>query len=315
MVVLIIDDNLAIREAIKDVLVNAGYDVRITDDASEAPVLAFDQENDFIFLNADFAGNGLAIVDKMCGISQENNSDIILVCDRKASVPTDNPYIKAKLIKPFRSADILNSMDEVRNTVQGLDEFSASPKEDKYTFRRRDAYEYVSSMEDMNLEFGTSYVLFQDTPKMVYRTASSFGAAGNDLLVVSSVKQKAVKEKIKCKSVETIYLTTTSKNEFADVYKLGTTLDIISDFIKRTAHPTIVFDNLNILIEKNGINSVMVLINEIMKEKQFRNLSLIVSVNVHEFTDKDKNILKSKLKLYNPPAPKFVEGNKSKEKR
>ena len=106
-------------------------------------------------------------------------------------------------------------------------------------------------------------------------------------------------EKLKGCNLETVTLEVKSKGEFSDVYRLGTLINQVTEFVSRVERPVVVMDNLNQLINRNGMNPVLMMLDELTapSEKPF---TLIASVDAHGFSDKDRSILKNLLNHYVP---------------
>ncbi|MFA6804740.1 MAG: response regulator [Candidatus Methanomethylophilaceae archaeon] len=302
MKVLVVEDNLAIGEVLKEVLTGANYSVQIEDKSDSVAEMALDGTYDFVLLDADMeGGNGLKIIDRMCETESETKVRVIVLKGAQKDIPTDNPYVKALIQKPFLSSDITTVLADVNNMEDDQNEIvrPARPvKEKAGLFKKKYAEINARSMEEMGLEFGRSYVLFQDTTRAVYSVTASFGKDKASILMVTTAKSKAMSERFRGCTVSTIPLDIRNKGEFFDVYRLGTMLSQIEDFIKEADRPLVVFDNLNTLIYKNGMNSVLTLIHEIVTADYGKPFSLVVSVNARDFTDKDKYILKSHLEQY-----------------
>jgi CheY-like chemotaxis protein len=311
MKILVIEDNLAIGQIIKEILSDANYDVQIKDNSEAAAKMALDPRYDFIIIDADFEGNnGLKVIDSMCDIQTEKKARVIILRSAGEKVPSDNNYVKAIVTKPFLSSDILDAIEDINNIEEDKVENVKPDKKESRRLKRKAEPELGKSLEEMGLEFGKSYVLFQDNTREVYRVTASFGVDDCNLLMITTAKEKAMQERFRGCKIETIGLVISSFDEFSDVYHLGTMLNQINDFISKSKKPVVVFDNLNTLIYKNGTNSTFMLIHEVTSARYGKPFSLVVSVNAREFTDNDKYILKSHLEYYTPKEIKPTEVKK-----
>ncbi len=310
MKVLVIDDNMAIGEILKEVLTDAGYEVVINDNVEIAAKTALDPLYDFVILDTGIDGNnGLKILDSMLNIESDTKARVVVLSYEGEVIPFDSPYVKAVVTKPFLSSDIIFAINAAENRDNDGEVYRPEKRELRI-FKKKIEPQAAESMADMGLEHGKSYILFQDNNKAVYRVTASFGSDHADILMITNAKQKTMEERFRGFSIETISLSIDSNEEFKDVYRLGTILNRIEKFIEESDKPVIVFDNLNVLIYKNGMNSVFMLIHEIVSAKYGKSFSLVVSVNAHDFTDKDRYILKDHLELYASPEMKPREGKK-----
>jgi len=311
MKVLVIDDNLAIAQVINEILTDAGYEVHIKDRTDSAAKMALDSKYDFVIIDADMEGNnGLKVIDAMSDMQTEKKAKVIILRSAGEKVPSDNNFVRAIVTKPFLSSDILLSLEDIKNTEDDKAEVVKPEKKEPRKLRKRTEAVIGSSLEEMGLEFGKSYVLFQDNTKEVYRVTASFGMDGCDVLIITSAREKAMKERFRGCKIDTIGLVIYSFDEFSDIYHLGTMLNQINDFISKSKRPVVVFDNLNTIIYKNGMNSSLTLIHEVISSRYGKPFSMVVSVNARDFTDKDKYILKSHLEDYIPTDVKPKEVKK-----
>lgn len=309
MNVLIIDDNVAIREALIDVLTGSGSSAWIADNPDDAAKMAMDPRFDIVVLDADAEGGmGLQVIDAMVAADVHSMPRILVIRSPEVPIPSDNTFVRGVLDKPFSSSDLLDKIEDIKNTAADDEHVRHKPAREHWPLFLRKKEDAVKGgdLADTGLEFGKSYVLFQDNSKAAYAAAAAFGASGYNLLAVTSAKPKAMMEKLKGHSLETVTLEVKSKGEFSDVYRLGTLINQVGEFVSRAERPVIFFDNLNQLINRNGMNPVLMMVDE-LTAPMAKPFTLIVSVDAHGFSDKDRAILKNLLNYYIP-------GNGRKEK-
>ena len=299
MKVLIIEDSLAIQELLKEILENHGDTVETVDNFEKAVEYIDGQQYEFAILDTDmFDGNGLKLLDMLDEESPSKTRIVVLRAGDEA-IPEDSQYVKGIIDKPFLTSDVTNILEDIRNMAS--DSIVPVKQRREHTIiKTRLAPEPCRTMSDMGLEFGRSYVLFQDTAKAVYEVASSFGQGGCEILTITAMREKAMKERFRGFDNEVISITYMLKGGKSEVYPLGTLIDKIADFVDRMERPVIVFDNLNQIINRNGMNTVLTMLHQIMTTDYKKNISIVISVNAREFSDKDKNILKSRFIYYSP---------------
>ena len=308
MNVLIIDDNVAIREALREALAESGHAAWVADTAEAAAKMALDPRFDVTIIDADAEGGmGMPVIDALEASQLQTSPKVLVIRSPEVPIPSDSIFVRGILDKPFSSSDVLDKIEDIRNTADDDEHTRRKPvKSHRPIFRRKEETARGGELSETGLEFGKSYVLFQENPKAAYSAAASFGASGYSILAVTSAKPKAMAEKLKGCNLETVTLEVKSKGEFSDVYRLGTLINQVTEFVSRVERPVVVMDNLNQLINRNGMNPVLMMLDELTapSEKPF---TLIASVDAHGFSDKDRSILKNLLNHY-------VPGNGGKER-
>ncbi|MDR3206235.1 MAG: response regulator [Candidatus Methanoplasma sp.] len=286
MKVLIIDDNLAIRNVLAEVLTDAGYEVDSAVSSDEA-VRKIRAGCDIALLDMDADGGaGLRMIDDMRDEDLRGLS-IILLRSWNEQVPRDNALIRGYIQKPFRSSDVLNKISE---TVRG-----------EHDDRKAKKQEPKRSPGDGRVEFGKSYMFFEDAPRTVYTAAESLCGDGCEALVISVSREKAVKERVGNSNVDVLRLSFKRLSSYQDVYKLGTAIDRVRTFVERAEHPAVVFDGLDPLIERNGMNSVLMMMHRILTSSYGKKISVLASANPKNFTGKDREILLNHMTDYYEP--------------
>ncbi|MDR3282311.1 MAG: response regulator [Candidatus Methanoplasma sp.] len=286
MKVLIIDDNLAIRDVLAEILADAGHETDSAVSADEV-VVKIRSEPDVVLLDMDMAGGGgLRLIDDMHDESLKRLK-IILLRSWNEQVPRDSALVRGYVQKPFRSSEILDKISEVVRGEQ--DDRKAKAPEPK---RRPD---------EERVEFGRSYMLFDDAPRAVYAVAEAVCKEGCDALIISVSREKAVKERVDNMDAEVFRLSFKRLSNYFDVYKLGTVIDRVRTFVESRDRPVVVFDNLDPLIERNGMNSVLMMMHRILTSSYGKKTSILASANPKMFTDKDAEILLNHMTDYYEP--------------
>jgi CheY-like chemotaxis protein len=111
--IIVVEDEESIRELLRRVLVDAGYDVALAPDAPTALTLAAEASPDVMFLDLNLPGaNGLWLADQ---IREQHPTTAMVLATADAAVP---PYqslrrgIVGYLLKPFRRADVIRVAEE-----------------------------------------------------------------------------------------------------------------------------------------------------------------------------------------------------------
>ncbi|MCL1978976.1 MAG: DUF835 domain-containing protein [Methanomassiliicoccaceae archaeon] len=157
----------------------------------------------------------------------------------------------------------------------------------------------ASSAKD-GVTFGSSYVMFQSGPDAVNDLISRFGNEGYDVLVVTAGKKKTVKKRFGRSNVEALTMKIRFFGGHFNIYGLGTMIDSVMDFIAKNERPVVAFDDLSKIIERNGMNSTLAAVHQLITEKYDKDKSFLVSADPEGFTDKDKKILLNHMAYHDP---------------
>ncbi|MCK9322707.1 MAG: response regulator [Candidatus Methanomethylophilaceae archaeon] len=300
MKVLIIDDNVAIQEILKEILIDADYEVETADTVDVAVGKVVSSEYDFIILDVDMlGGDGFGIIDRVHEEDVSRKMSVIILRTGDEQIPTDNAFIKGHIQKPFKSSDVLDAIDAVKALSMPQEEVVKQKKEYRH-FKKKDAVQTVKSLAERKIVFGESYVLFEDNSKAVADVILSFGQEGYDIMLITSGKVKATQERYRGSNIDIRTLSSKPRGGYFNVYKLGTMISNIISFVNEKERPVIVFDNLNQLIDRNGMNSVFMMLHQVFLVETDKKHTFVVSVSTRDFTEKDKNILLDHLNYYNP---------------
>ena len=82
-----------------------------------------------------------------------------------------------------------------------------------------------------------------------------------------------------------------------DIQGLGSLMVYINDFVKGHYRPVVVFDNFGDMVERDGLNNVLVMFHQ-MVIGSTDDVTFAVSVDPSILTDKDRNILLHDMKQY-----------------
>lgn len=303
MKVLIIDDNVAIQEIIKDVLLEDGHLVRSAGSISEGVRKTIQFEPEAIFIGFTVGGvrgtsffNEPEIKQYLDGKRQMN---VIIVRTPMEKVD-ENPNIIGQLVKPFTSDDIRKMMEEATDSVRKfvLDQNKkhtsrTKPQKNKNGFFSRFHKKEQVPHEEMrsDVELGKSYIFFEDEPKDLYRFIAMFVNQPFSVLVVTSDKVKAIKERFSYgENLEVISMSYGVKNDSVDIRSLGTLVVKLRDFIRTRENPVVFIDNVNDMIETDGFNDTLRMIHYLMHSDMDVCKSFAISVDARGMSEKERNI-------------------------
>ncbi len=299
MKILIVDDNVAIQEIIRDILVDEGHIVRIAGTVPEAVSKVSDFHPDVIVLDTKIGDDdGLRVITQIKELYPGLRPNVILLKGSTEIVPTDNPYIKAGIDRPFRSGDLLETLKDIRVETLEAEEIkkekrSRHDREKKERRLKRRSRIQPGNNETLSLNgvaFGNSYVTFEETPSMIYEFIGMFDPETYDVMVITADRGKAVKERFSYDGMEIVPLVSIEKKGRIGIKELGTLMDHIVRFIRGHGRPVIVFDTFNDIIVANGINESLLLIQQLTAGR-FGTCTFALSVGRENLTDKDRRIL------------------------
>jgi Response regulator containing CheY-like receiver, AAA-type ATPase, and DNA-binding domains len=290
MNVLIIDDNAPILEVLVDILKDAGHKVDTAESESDAITLAVRSHPDIVFLDMDM-NDGVArnIVEKLQDMSLTVN--VIVLRSWYEQIPRDSTVIKGSIQKPFKSTDIIEKVEALMPEDEDHKRPVAEKKEDESEFK---------SAGKKTISFGSSYVMFQNDARTVDSIVYSLKREGCDVLLVTPGKKKTIRERFGVANVEVHLMSLKLLGGHFDIYRMGTMIEAVKKFIHEKEMPFIVFENINPMIKRNGMNSVIVAIHQVVTAEYNKRTSFMVCVDVKDFTEKDKEILLNYMEYYHP---------------
>lgn len=313
MKVLVVDDNVAIQEILKDILIENGHIVKIAGSIGDAVKEILEFKPDAILLDA-FVNDedGLQILTRAHEIDGNLDISAILVKGVNDEAPHDNPHIKATVNKPFKSSDItaaLNQLmakkEEERLAKEGnkksvFGSLFGKKKEKKEEHIAVDdaavVAEYIASDSPL---FGRSYVFFEKEPKKIYEFIKIFDAKDYSFLIISSENAKAVKQISGVETAEIITLSGSGRGRTIDIKAMGTLMVTIKEYVRQHDNPIVLIDNFTDMIDSNGLNNSLLFIHQLIKNRDSdRPVSFLVSVDQSILTMKDRNILLGDMSEY-----------------
>ena len=116
MKILIVDDNVAIQEIVKDILAEEGHNVRVARTVEEAVSKAEDFEPDVIVLDSLVGDeDGLHLLTILKDEAPGLTPKVILLKGPAELAPNDDPMIRACVDKPFKSTDITAALRKIQD--------------------------------------------------------------------------------------------------------------------------------------------------------------------------------------------------------
>lgn len=295
MKILIVDDNVAIREIVADILTVDGKEVEKAGTVAEAIGKIETFKPDALILDSQLAEeSGLTLLDS---IEAYPDMRAIILTKGKEVLPKDTASIYGYVQKPFKSNEI---MDKVRALEEEMD--VKHTKEKKFKFKLFGKHADKEVIDDgLPVRFGKSYVVFENEPNSVYKIAGHFLSKGCDVLILTSEKIKSITERYKDqeKEIKVIGLSPKVRVGYIEMSRLGTVIDQVKKFINERDKPVIIFDNLEGMIAINGLNTVVTMLYQVNHGVD-KTSTLVVSTRDDRLTDKDKELFLHDMERFYP---------------
>ena len=303
MKALIVDDNVAVQEIIRDILAERGHIVRLAGTVDEAVEKIKDFEPDVILLDSKVGEeDGLHVISRTAEVLPDFEPRVILVKSANEIAPKDIPEIRGIVDKPFKSAEILDAVGHLQESEAQAEVAESArkkakkdkvkkPKESRRLRRKKKTVqEPVPDLSESGIVFGRSYVVFEPFPDRIYTFVSRFDTSEYDLLMVTTDRAKAIKERFSYSTMDIIPLTSSGRSGSEDIRALGSVMVRINEFLRRNEHPVIIFDSFGEIIAANGLNTSLLMLQQLMAGATGPS-TFAVSVDGSPLTDKDRGIL------------------------
>lgn len=301
MKALIVDDNVAVQEIIRDILSERGHIVRLAGTVDEAVEKIKSFEPDAILLDSKVGEEGgLHVISRIGEELPGFEPKVILIKSANEIAPTDIPAIKGLVDKPFKSADILDAIGHLQESEAQAEVAEAERKKAKKVKTKKDGGilrrkrtkmpEPVPDLSRSGIVFGRSYTVFEPYPDRIYTFVSRFDTSEYDVMMITTDRAKAIRERFSYRNMEIVSLTSNGRSGSEDVRSLGTVMVRVNEFIRRNERPVIVFDSFGEIIAANGLNTSLLMLQQLMAGAT-RVCTFAVSVDRTPLTDKDRGIL------------------------
>ncbi len=309
MKILIVDDNVAVQEIIRDILVERDHNVRLASTVDEAVEKIKSFEPDVVMLDS-WVGDedGMHVISRTREEVPNFDLKVILIKSSGELAPTDNPNIKGWVDKPFKSSDIIDAIAALKvaeaEAVHAEEERKKSRRRTKqksfaglFSRTRSVSQEPVQDLSVNGIVFGSSYLIFEPEPEKVYEFVSMFDPAKYSLMIITSDRAKAIKERFSYDDMDVLPLTSGGRSGSMGIQSLGSMMARISKFIGEKERPVVVFDTFGDIIDANGMNLSLLMLQQLMTGTT-KTCTFVVSVDEAPLTDKDRGILLHNMQIY-----------------
>ena len=208
----------------------------------------------------------------------DSGPSVMVVRTIYETVPTDCPFVKASLVRPFTA-------EQLSDAIKAL-----IPKEKKAEvpklFSTQHASDPETELERMKLTYGESYVVFEERPIIIHQVMQVFANAGYDMLLLTHLRASVAREKYGLDMGAEVFTLSGSN------YPLGTMITAVQDFLGKKKKPLIAFGDLDNIIEHCGVDLTMRSIQQILSLRKSRGkFTLLTSVDDSLLTDNVRRLL------------------------
>lgn len=290
---LLLDRNDLVTKAMASILKAEGHEVSIERHIDDGVAMVPVFKPDIVVLDNGIDGEeGFQFIVRAHQAQPDASFRVILTKDPGDSSPADTSKVVADLDKPFGTEEFLEAVDKAINAV------SSVPAPTKRRISLPQGFKKPEPVKPLpgppilanDARFGQSYVFFEVEPSDVYSFVESFDPKEYQVMIVTSMKMKAMKERFFVMKPEVITLSGGRKAGALDIAELGTAMVRINEFIDASPMPVVVFDNFREISEVNGLNRAVVLLHQIIDNPKKRK-TVAVSVDGSSLSAKDRSIL------------------------
>jgi len=315
MKVLVVDDNIAIQEILKDILMEQGHVVRLSGSINDAIDEILEFEPNAILLDSVVNDeDGMKILAHAHEKNRELSLDTVLIKSVNEETPQDSTFIKAVVNKPFKSTDIVAALNILvskkeeerveaekskRNSGGFLNKLKKNKREPVQSAPAPVAEEAIVAeyLAGEGPMYGRSYVFFEREPSRIMKLVNIFSPKDYSILVISSENAKAVTQTYGTDEIEVATLSSASRGRLMDINALGTLTVFIKEYISSHNKPVVIIENFTDIIDSNGLNDSLMFIHQLVRSAG-KKATLAISVDPSILTAKDRSILLGDMSEY-----------------
>ncbi len=294
-----------------------GFETKVSSTVDEAIEDNRTFRPDMVILDTSIQdGSGMDYLAAQTPVEEENETrkerkkkmegpPILVVRTVYEVVPTDCPFVKATLVRPFTTEELLDSVKELiskediekaisskrshRKKDESSDSEEISPEAKKKLSRLyEDAYALDPKVEltRMGLYFGESYVFFEEQPIVIHQAVQAFANAGMDMFLLTPVRAKVARERFGLDIGAEVFTLSGSR------YPIGTMIEAVKNFVRTKKLPLVAIGDLDNIIQQCGIDITLRAIRQILSFRDDKTrFTLLVSVDETLLPTNIRNLL------------------------
>ncbi len=317
MKALVIEDRKAMEQMFCGTLEKFGFETKVSSTVAEAIEDNSSFHPDLVILDSSIEnGSGTDYLTALIPVEEVNETrkerkkkmegaPILVVRTANDVVPTDCPFIKASLVRPFTTDQLLECIKEIISE----DDIERAVSE-KRSFRKKDGdsdHEVLSDkskkrlsklysdtpaidpkveLARMGMIYGESYVFFEEQPIVIHQAVQIFANAGYDMFLLTPVRAKVARERFGLDIGTEVFTLSGSK------YPIGTMIEAVKNFVRTKKMPLVAIGDLDNIIQQCGIDITLRAIRQILSFRDDKTrFTLLVSVDDSLLVANIRNLL------------------------
>ena len=244
-------------------------------------------------------GTGMSFISAVTPVEEEKESrkerkkkiedgpGILVIRTIYETVPTDCPFVKASLVRPFTAQQLTESI----KAIVPKEKRAEAPQ----LYKEIQASNPEVELQRRGITYGESYVFFEERPVVIHQVMQIFSNAGYDMLLVTHLRAKVAREKFGLDKGAEVFTLSGSN------YPLGTMITAVQDFLSKNKYPLVAIGDLDIIIEHCGLDMTMRAIQQMLSLRKTRStkFTVLVSVDGNLLTQNVRGLLTGMMTEYN----------------
>ena len=300
MKALVIEDRTTMSQMFCGILEKFGIEHKLSTTVSDALEEMTAYKPQIVILDSSVdRGTGMSFISAVTPVEEEKESrkerkkkiedgpGILVIRTIYETVPTDCPFVKASLVRPFTAQQLTESI----KAIVPKDKRAEAPQ----LYKEIQASNPEVELQRRGITYGESYVFFEERPVVIHQVMQIFSNAGYDMLLVTHLRAKVAREKFGLDKGAEVFTLSGSN------YPLGTMLTAVQDFLSKNKYPLVAIGDLDIIIEHCGLDMTMRAIQQMLSLRKTRStkFTVLVSVDGNLLTQNVRGLLTGMMTEYN----------------
>ena len=300
MKALVIEDRTTMSQMFCGILEKFGIEHKLSTTVSDALEEMTAYKPQILILDSSVdRGTGMSFISAVTPVEEEKESrkerkkkiedgpGILVIRTIYETVPTDCPFVKASLVRPFTAQQLTESI----KAIVPKDKRAEAPQ----LYKEIQASNPEVELQRRGITYGESYVFFEERPVVIHQVMQIFSNAGYDMLLVTHLRAKVAREKFGLDKGAEVFTLSGSN------YPLGTMITAVQDFLSKNKYPLVAIGDLDIIIEHCGLDMTMRAIQQMLSLRKTRStkFTVLVSVDGNLLTQNVRGLLTGMMTEYN----------------
>ena len=300
MKALVIEDRTTMSQMFCGILEKFGIEHKLSTTVSDALEEMAAYKPQIVILDSSVdRGTGMSFISAVTPVEEEKESrkerkkkiedgpGILVIRTIYETVPTDCPFVKASLVRPFTAQQLTESI----KAIVPKEKRAEAPQ----LYKEIQASNPEVELQRRGITYGESYVFFEERPVVIHQVMQIFSNAGYDMLLVTHLRAKVAREKFGLDKGAEVFTLSGSN------YPLGTMITAVQDFLSKNKYPLVAIGDLDIIIEHCGLDMTMRAIQQMLSLRKTRStkFTVLVSVDGNLLTQNVRGLLTGMMTEYN----------------